>query len=64
MLSEEIASDLEKIGIIKKELLIKGEYIAGDNKILFIFSEKNNINYIQINYYDPYKGKFNAEYVT
>ena len=38
VLSEEIAYDLEKIGIIKKELLIKGEYIAGDNKILFIFS--------------------------
>ena len=45
ILDKEIISDLESIGIIKKELLIKGEYVAGDNKILFV-----SMNIIKIIY--------------
>ena len=60
ILDKEIISDLESIGIIKKEFLIKGEYVAGDNKILFCFNEYDK-NYIQINNYDSKYKKFITE---
>jgi len=62
ILEEEIASDFEKIGLIQKTMLHRGEYIACDNKILFGFDESNN-NYIQIDYYDSQKEKFIFEYL-
>ena len=62
VVNEEIISDLEKIGIIKKENIIKGEYISGDKKILFCF-KKNNKIYFQIDSFDNSAKQFIIEYI-
>jgi len=62
IINEEIISLFEQNEIIKRENLISGEYIAGENKILFYF-EKDNNKYFQIDTYDSKTDKFIIEYL-
>ena len=62
ILNEEIISVLDQIGIIKKGMIMKGKYIAGDKKILFSF-KKGNENYFQIDSFDTKNDKFIIEYI-
>ena len=61
ILDEEIVSYFEQLGLIQKKILNKGEYIEGEQKILFFLNESKN-NYMQIHYYDFQNEKFVVEY--
>jgi hypothetical protein len=52
----------EKLGIIKEEKIIKGEYIAGDKRIFFGYI-KDNKKYFQIDFYDHINNRFITEYI-
>ena len=52
----------EKLGIIKKEKIIKGEYIAGDKRIFFGYI-KDNKKYFQIDFYEHINNSFITEYI-
>ena len=62
ILNEEIIPDLVKIGILKKDNIIKGGYVAGDKKILFYF-EKVFKKYFQINSFDCTTNTFIIDYL-
>ena len=62
VLNEEIISSMEKIGIIKQDNIIKGEYLAGDKRIFFCF-EKDNKIYYQIDIFDKQTNRFIIEYL-
>ena len=62
ILNDEIISNFEKLGIVKKEYLTKGEYLACDEKIFLYFNEGNK-KYIQIDYFDAKSQTYIIEYV-
>jgi len=62
IVNEEIISILDQIGIIKKGMVMKGNYIAGDNKIMFSF-KKGNQKYYQIDSFETKNDKFIIEYI-
>ena len=62
ILNEDIICYFEKLGIIKKENLTKGEYLACDGKILLSINEGNN-NYLQIDSFDEINQNFIINYI-
>ena len=62
ILNDDVISIFEMFGMIKKDFLIKGEYIIDKGLMLFIF-DKNDQKYIQINSFDSQNDKFIIEYL-
>ena len=62
ILNDDIISIFEMLGMIKKDFLIKGEYIKDEELILFIFF-KNDMKYFQINSFDFQNDKFIIQYL-
>ena len=62
ILNDEIISNFEKLGIVKKEYLTKGQYFACDEKI-FLFIIEGNDSYIQIDSFDDRSQTYIVEYI-
>ena len=62
IVNQDIIDSFEELGIIKKEKLIKGEYLISDNKMLIIF-QINNKKIFQIHFFDNNNENLIIEYL-